>query len=294
MNAQPGILNSPAPYHIHLEYSFSNLDELDALRRIVQSEQASSAMRTRSELFGFSAKLWNALSTERAPSQYQPFRQIEGNAGKAPTTQGDLWVWFQGNSHSWNLDAASNLHGQLTACHAKRTLEVFGYVRHENRDFTGFIDGTENPKKDEAEQAALIPNGGGSSFAFTQNWIHDLEKFNSIDREQQEKVIGRTKADSIELDGDNMPVDSHVSRTDAQVDGIKQKIVRRSVPHGSIDAKGLHFVAFACDLGRITVQLERMYGASEDGLHDQLIHYSTPMTGSYWYVPSSGSLFNLR
>ena len=293
MNSQPGILNSPAPYHIHLEYSFSKFDDLDALKRIVQSEQDSSTLRSRSELFGFSDKLWNELSVQCTPSRYRPFRQISASAGTVPATQGDLWVWFQGDSHGWNLDAALNLDAQLTPCGATKTLEVFGFVRYENRDFTGFIDGTENPTDDEAKTAALIPNAGGSSFAFTQNWIHDLQKFNTLDQRQQERVIGRTKADSIELDASSMPVDSHVSRTDAVVDGVKQKIVRRSVPHGTIDIKGLHFVAFTCDLDRIDIQLQRMFGSSGDGLHDQLVNYSTPVSGSYWYVPSSRSLRDL-
>ena len=293
MIVQPGILTETAPCHIHVEYSFEQFSDLKELSRLIRSEQDSAEIRSRHELFGFSAELWNALSSENVTSSYRPFTEIRGDEVSVPATQGDFWVWFHGDSHSWNLDAALNLDDTLKNLGASRNLEVMGFRRHENRDYTGFIDGTENPVDEAAEEAALIPNGNGSSFALTQNWIHNLTAFNELELAEQEKVIGRTKPDSVELDEDRMPHDSHVSRTDATVGGVKQEIVRRSVPHGNLQKRGLHFVAFSCDLSRIQIQLERMYGVTDDGLHDQLTNFSTPVSGSYWYVPGVKSLHDL-
>ncbi len=294
MSEQTGILSTPEPYHIHIEYRYG--DDLDRayLTGIIQSELESATIRNRKVLFGFSDKLWNALSQQPIPGDYRPFSQIKASQTTVPSTQGDLWVWYQGVSHSWNLDSALVLDSCLRKSGAVRIHEIHGYTRHENRDYTGFIDGTENPVDDAALDAALIPDGQGGSFALTQTWEHNLNAFNSLSVPAQEKVIGRTKSDSVELDEESMPDDSHVSRTDATVDGVKQKIVRRSVPYGDLDTRGLHFVAFACHLDRIQVQLERMYGVSGDGLHDRLTEFSTPVSGSYWYVPGIGALRSLK
>ncbi len=293
MTVQPGILTDPSLCHFHVEYSFSDFNNLNELKRIIRAEQESANLRNRQVLFGFSGALWSAISTAKVPQEYRPFEAIRANAGSAPSTQGDLWAWVQGDSHPLNLDTALSLNRTLRNMGACRNLAVFGFVRHENRDFTGFIDGTENPQGDAAQEAALIVGGNGSSFALTQNWIHDLTRFNALDIAEQEQVIGRTKRDSIELQGSAMPVNSHVSRTDATVNGVKQKILRRSVPHGDFDNRGLHFVAFACNLGRIQVQLERMFGATDDAIHDRLVKFSTPASGSYWYVPTVEALHDL-
>jgi putative iron-dependent peroxidase len=68
------------------------------------------------------------------------------------------------------------------------------------------------------------------------------------------------------------------------------KIYRRSAPFGSAGGGGLYFLAFACAQERIDIQLQRMYGLTDDGLHDRLIEYSRAVTGSYWYVPSADNL----
>jgi putative iron-dependent peroxidase len=73
-------------------------------------------------------------------------------------------------------------------------------------------------------------------------------------------------------------------------DGVGLKIYRRSAPYGTVTEHGLYFVAFACDLHRFDVQLQRMYGLAGDGLSDRLIEFSQAVTGAYWYVPSTDDL----
>jgi putative iron-dependent peroxidase len=123
--------------------------------------------------------------------------------------------------------------------------------------------------------------------------VHDSDAFLALPEPEQERVIGRTKPDSIELEGDAMPPDSHVSRTDVSVDGVPQKIYRRSVPFGSVGEHGLYFLAFACDLRRFEIQLRRMFGVADDGEHDRLIEFSKPTTGSYWFAPSEQAMRSL-
>jgi putative iron-dependent peroxidase len=123
--------------------------------------------------------------------------------------------------------------------------------------------------------------------------VHDLDAFNAMPQAEQEQVIGRTKPDSIELEGDAMPASSHVSRTDVSEDGVALKIYRRSAPFGSVGRHGLYFLAFSCDPHRFDVQLRRMFGVSGDGEHDRLIEFSEPVSGSYWFAPSIEDLAGL-
>ena len=292
-HSQPGIFNAISPYHFHCEYKFLEMPSSSSIRSFIGNTLACVQDLNVDVLFGFNDRLWERVSSAKAPGSYRCFEAIQGTKAEVPSTQSDLWIWLQGDSHDSNFDVAVDLNHQLENLGAERVLEIKGFARHENRDFTGFIDGTENPDGEDALDAVMIPSAAGSCFAFTQQWIHDLDKFHSLSESEQEKIIGRTKPDSIELDGDAMPQDSHVSRTDAEVDGVKQKILRRSVPYGNLSARGLHFVSFACDLNRIQVQLERMYCVSDDGLYDRLTDFSTPVSGSFWYVPSQKHIFDI-
>ena len=124
----------------------------------------------------------------------------------------------------------------------------------------------------------------------TQQWVHDLPKFTALEVATQEAVVGRTKVEDIELEGEAMPADSHVSRTDVTEDGVAMKVYRRSSPYGGVREHGLYYVALACDLYRFDIQLRRMYGLTDDKLHDRLIEFSRAVTGAYWYVPGTGDL----
>lgn len=119
-----------------------------------------------------------------------------------------------------------------------------------------------------------------------------MAEFNTLSEEEQERVIGRTKPDSIELTGDAMPADSHVSRTDVKQDSVALKIYRRSFPFGGANEHGLYFLAFSCDPLRFDIMLKRMYGTAGDGLKDRLTEYSEAVTGSYWFEPSFEDLNN--
>ncbi len=46
-------------------------------------------------------------------------------------------------------------------------------------------------------------------------------------------MIGRTKDANEEIDGDERPVTSHLSRVDLKEDGKGLKIVRQSLPYGT-------------------------------------------------------------
>ena len=168
--------------------------------------------------------------------------------------------------------------------------EIVGFVYHDSRDLTGFVDGTENPSVEEAFAVATLPagaSGAGGSFAITQRWIHDLASFHVLSDREQELVIGRTKPDSVELDDDVKPPTADIARVVMEdADGEEIEIYRRSVPYGTGREHGLYFVAFSADPDRFTAMLTRMFGGAGDGLHDRLTEFTRPVSGVYYFVPS--------
>ena len=292
---QAGLFVDTSMFHYHLEYRVSETTSLQQIANVV-NEIAASDARSHEITIGIRPSLWVELRGAVAPDNCNDFETIHGIGGRiAPSTQNDFWIWIHSLSHDINFDAALEFHNSVRE-HAQLQVDVCGFVRRENRDLTGFVDGSANPTGQDIFDAALVPEGhrgSAGSFALTQRWVHDLNAFNTLSTSEQEAVIGRTKADSIELVGDAMPEDSHVSRTDVKIDGEAFKIYRRSVPYGNIAEHGLFFIAFACEQKRIQVQLERMFGVWQDGLHDKLIHFSTAVSGSYWFVPSTDELREL-
>jgi len=294
--AQRAIFDESARYHRFLEYRAG--DEIDP-RRAARAVAAALAAardgvhRPARIVVAFGRRLWSALAPGAVPSDLHDFEIIRGVDGHvAPATQCDLWFWLQGDGEDENVARTLALHAALRDDFAL-ALEQPGFTYFASRDLIDFEDGTANPKDDEARtEAAVVPGGSGAggSIVLVQRWVHDLDKFAALDVTAQEAVIGRTKADSIELEGDDMPPDSHVSRTDVKKDGVALKVYRRSAPYATLARHGLYFLAFARARERHQLQLERMFGVSGDGLHDRLIEFSRADTGSYLFAPGERAL----
>jgi porphyrinogen peroxidase len=121
-----------------------------------------------------------------------------------------------------------------------------------------------------------------------QKWKHKVVEWEAQSVPQQERIIGRTKLDSIELQ--NKPSDSHVARTDQDEFG---NIFRRNMPYGTVDDHGTMFVGFSSDQRRLSRMLESMAGLVT-GTRDALTRFTQPLTGSYYFVPAAESLRRLR
>jgi putative iron-dependent peroxidase len=292
---QTGIYKQPSRHHHFLEYAIDKDTKPESVVRALRAGEASPGGGV-DVVVAFGAALWNQIAPEPTPDGLRAFETIQGAQGSAaPATQRDLLFWIHGGGIDDNLDRAFGIDRKLGNI-ARLELDQQGFVTRDSRDLTGFIDGTANPKAEAARETALIPPhrpGAGGAFVLSQRWVHDLQSFLALPVPEQERVIGRTKPDSIEFEADAMPADAHVARTDVSVDGVAQKILRRSVPFGSVVEHGLYFLAFSCDPARFDIQLRRMFGVSGDGVHDRLTEYSRPVTGSYWFAPSQQAMRGL-
>ncbi|MFY8349866.1 Dyp-type peroxidase [Pseudoalteromonas sp. SSM20] len=292
-HAQSGIFNENNRHSYFLEYVITNRDP-QTLSQLTQALKNITQTIKCSNVIAFGKRLWQHIDTEQNPLEFNDFATLSGPFGHtAPATQHDLLIWLYDDELDNVFDAMQICQNQLAEL-AILALECPGFRYKDNRDLTGFVDGSANPKDLAAKaEAALLPNThshAGGSFVLTQKWVHDLSEFAKMPMQMQEKVIGRTKPDSIELEGDDMPENSHVSRTDVKVDNVAMKLYRRSVPFGNANEKGLYFLGFACDQQRFQIQLERMFGLTNDGIYDKLIDFSKAVNSAYWFAPSQQQL----
>jgi putative iron-dependent peroxidase len=243
-------------------------------------------------VIGFRPELWRELVPDDAPAGVEGFnKEIQGIEGFVmPDTQHDALVWLSGSAYDVVFDMARTVIRDL-AGQASLAEETSSWSYRHDRDLTGFIDGSENPTLLDAPSEALLPEGvpgAAGSVLLLQKWKHKVAEWEALPIDQQERIMGRTKLDSIELE--NKPSDSHVARTDQDEFG---KIFRRNMPYGKIDDHGTVFVGFSAGQKRLSRMLDSMAGLMT-GTRDALTRFTQPLTGSYYFVPSVESLRHLR
>ena len=237
----------------------------------------------------FGSEFWHAISPGKRPAGLRPFKAIEANGRSAPNTGGDVLFHILSKRHDLNFELAMRISNQLG-----ETVEVMDEVHSfqylDSRDLTGFIDGTENPKGKERAPVALIgaedPAFAGSSYIFTQRYVHNLKKWATVPQKEQEKVIGRRKPESKELSDKTKPPTAHISRVVIEEDGEELEIVRHSLPYGTVSESGAFFIAYSKTLDTPEKMLSRIMGATGDGLHDHLMDYTRAVSGATFLAPS--------
>jgi putative iron-dependent peroxidase len=243
----------------------------------------------------FGAEPWREVSPAETPESLQGFREILGTEGRgAPATQHDAWMWISGSTPDITFDHARAA-TRAVADVASLAAEQPGFTYHEGRDETGFVDGTANPPVRRAAEVALVPPGEpgqGGSHVLAMRWVHDLDAFHRLPTREQERVIGRTKPDSVELSQAEGSPTGHISRVQIEAEGEELEIFRRSVPFGTVDEHGLYFVAFSSDPTRFDQMLARMFGTG-DGVRDRLTDFSRPTSAAYYFAPSYNALNEL-
>lgn len=292
--AQSGIFALGTGSHSYLEFDLlEGADPLALVQAIANLREPRSTTGGVNLVVGFRPSLWERVAPQDMPAGVIDFEQaVRGVDGYTmPATQHDMWLWVAGHAYDKVFDVTREAMQVLTSV-AILASEVAGWTYKENRDLTGFIDGTENPSLSEAPDVAVIPPespGAGGSIVLVQKWTHDAIAFDVLPVEVQEKIMGRTKDTSIELDEEVRGPQSHVSRTVIEENGEELPIFRRNTPFGSATAHGTMFIGFSRDQHRLARMLARMAGA-EDGIRDALTLYTTAVSGAYYFVPSVESL----
>lgn len=130
-----------------------------------------------------------------------------------------------------------------------------------------------------------------------QKYVHDLKGWRDLKAEQQEAIIGRTKLDNIELDdADAGQQCSHKTlATIEDENGDEHDILRDNMPFGSPGSGefGTYFIGYSRKLWVIERMLQRMFIGEPAGLHDRLLNYSKPLTGTTFFAPPASLLASL-
>jgi putative iron-dependent peroxidase len=264
------------------------LADLGGIRRSVGFRGPGSDLTC---VVGIGSDAWDRLFGDPRPAWLHPFPGFEGAVHRAPATPGDLLVHIRAHRMDLCFELAHRIVDRLAGL-ADVVDEVHGFRYFDDRDLLGFVDGTENPEGDEAAAAVLVTDEPapftGGSYLITQKYVHDLAAWNELTVEQQERAIGRTKLDDIEMADDVKPSNSHVAlNTIVDADGEERDIMRFNMPFGSVGAGefGTYFIGYARTPDVIEQMLENMFVGKPPGNHDRILDFSTALTGNLFFVP---------
>jgi putative iron-dependent peroxidase len=287
---QSGIFALGTASHAYLEFDALAGQARDLVAAISSLREPRTTMGGVNLVAGFRPELWRQLAPDDAPAAMQGFNKdligLDGDGFVMPATQHDAVLWLSGSSYDVVFDVARQAIAALKGVGSVAE-ETASWPYQHDRDLTGFIDGSENPTLIEAAEVALIPEGNpgaGGTILLLQKWVHDTALWEALPVATQERVIGRMKMDSIEIE--DKASDSHVASTDQDKFG---KIFRRNMPYGTVTNHGTMFVGFSADQQRLEKMLESMAGLA-GGKRDALTHYTRPLTGAYYFVPSTERL----
>jgi porphyrinogen peroxidase len=272
------------------------LGDVSGLVRSVGFREPDGELRC---VVGIGSDLWDRFVGSPKPSGLHPFRELVGARHTAPATPGDLLFHLRARRMDLAFELARQLMRRLVG-RVDLVDETHGFKYFDERDLLGFVDGTENPTGSAAYAAALIgdddPDFAGGSYVIIQKYLHDLSTWDSLSVAEQERVIGRTKLDDIELPDDIKPPNSHVAlNTIVDADGTERQIMRDNMPFGSPGSGefGTYFIGYAGDSGVTERMLSNMFLGSPPGTHDRILDFSTAVTGSLFFVPSADMLDDL-
>jgi porphyrinogen peroxidase len=242
-------------------------------------------------VMGVGSDAWDRLFGDPRPAELHPFREIRAGARHAVATPGDLLFHIRAKRMDLCFEMAAQIMARLGDAVAAAD-EVHGFRYFDDRDLLGFVDGTENPRGAAVIEAALIGAEdaafAGGSYAIVQKYLHDLDGWNSLSTEAQERIIGRTKLSDIELDDSIKPTSAHNALTTITENGKEFAIVRDNMPFGQIGRGefGTYFIGY-CRTPRVTEQMiENMFVGRPPGNYDRLLDFSRAVTGTLFFVPS--------
>jgi putative iron-dependent peroxidase len=248
---------------------------------------------------GIGSDAWDRLFTGPRPARLHPFRELTGPVHRAVATPGDLLLHLRATQLYPCFELAGQIMDRLRGVAVVQD-EVHGFKYFDVRDLLGFVDGTENPVGPVAQQAVLVDaedaDFAGGSYVIVQKYLHDLQAWNALSVEAQERVVGRTKLTNIELDDAVKPANSHVALTViTDPDGTERKILRDNMPFGNVGRGefGTYFIGYARTPGVTETMLENMFLGDPPGNTDRILDFSTAVTGTLFFAPALGFLDNL-
>ncbi|WP_297595945.1 Dyp-type peroxidase [Mycobacterium sp.] len=267
-------------------------DALQDVSGLVRAIGFREPQKRLSAIASIGSDAWDRLFSGPRPGELHRFVELSGPRHHAPATPGDLLFHVRAESLDVCFELADrilkSMDGAVTVVD-----EVHGFRYFDNRDLLGFVDGTENPDGPLAVSATAIGDEdrdfAGSCYVHVQKYVHDMPSWNSISVTEQERVIGRTKLEDIELDDDIKPDDSHVALNVVTDDeGTELKIVRHNMPFGELGKSeyGTYFIGYSRTPQVTEQMLRNMFLGDPPGNTDRILDFSTAVTGGLFFSPT--------
>lgn len=245
---------------------------------------------------GIGSDAWDRLFIGPRPAELHPFRELTGPRHHAPSTAGDLMFHIRAREMDLCFEYASQVTTRLRSI-ASVIDEVHGFKYFDERDLLGFVDGTENPTDEEARGTVTIGDEdaafAGGSYVIIQKYVHDMQAWNALSTEEQEKVFGRTKLQDIELPDDIKPKNSHLALNVIEDEnGNELKILRDNMPFGTVGSEeyGTYYIAYSKTPDITERMLRNMFLGDPPGNSDRVLDFSTALTGCLFFVPTADFL----
>src|SRR6516165_2661374 len=246
-------------------------------------------------VMGIGSEAWDRLFGNPRPAELHPFAEIRAGPRHAVSTPGDLLFHIRAKRMDLCFEMAAQIMTRLGGA-VSAVDEVHGFRYFDDRDLLGFVDGTENPRGEAVTDATIIGDEdaafAGGSYVIVQKYLHDLDCWNALSTEAQERIIGRSKLSDIELDDSIKPTSAHNALTTITENGRELKILRDNMPFGSAAAGefGTYFIGY-CRTPRVIEQMiENMFIGRPPGNYDRLLDFSRAVTGTLFFVPSASFL----
>jgi len=269
--------------------------DLAALVRAVEFRDLDAALTC---VMGFGSDAWDRLFGSPRPAELHPFREIRSGARHAISTPGDLLFHIRSKRMDLCFELATQIMARLEGAVTPAD-EVHGFRYFDDRDLLGFVDGTENPRGQAVLDAVLIRDEdsafSGGSYVIVQKYLHDLDGWNALPTEAQERIIGRTKLSDIELDDSVKPSSAHNALNTIVIDGKEVKILRDNMPFGrpGHGEYGTYYIGYSRSPRTIELLLENMFIGRPPGNYDHILDFSTAVTGNLFFVPTATFLDSL-
>jgi porphyrinogen peroxidase len=266
--------------------------DLSALIRAVEFRDIEAGL---SCVMGFGSEAWDRLFGSPRPAELHPFKEIRSGGRNAVATPGDLLFHIRAKRMDLCFELATQIMTRLGDA-VEPVDEVHGFRYFDDRDLIGFVDGTENPRGQEAIDAVTIgaedEGFEGGTYVIVQKYLHDMAGWDALSTEQQERIIGRKKLSDIELDAAVKPTCSHSSLTTIEQNGVEVKILRDNMPFGrpTQGEFGTYFIGYSKSPSTMELMLQNMFVGRPPGNYDRLLDFSRAVTGNLFFVPAASFL----
>jgi putative iron-dependent peroxidase len=248
----------------------------------------------------FGSGAWDKLFGAPRPAELHPFKELRAGNRHAPSTPADLLFHLRAKRMDLCFELVTQIMARIGPA-LSAVDETHGFRYFDDRDLLGFVDGTENPRGLAALNAALIteaedPKFAAGSYVIIQKYLHEMDKWNALPTEEQERIIGRQKLSDIEMSDAVKPTNAHSALTSINDEnGQELQILRDNMPFGKPGQGefGTYFIGYSRTPSTTEQMLENMFIGKPPGNYDRLLDFSRAATGSLFFAPSATFLESL-